>query len=161
MTYNEKKSLYESIMKDVAKTVKRKINESEDILSHGNDDLFGFRDGIREESYIIIGGTDYISDNKSMRDYYFQANVSSIRSSLKVSTICTDGKNIYYNPDFMSKLSDVEQAFVILHCCAHIIMSHHSNNFEENIELDKKVNRYLEERWPEFRGLTKKLNGFI
>ena len=29
MTYNEKKSLYESIMKDVAKTVKQKINESD------------------------------------------------------------------------------------------------------------------------------------
>ena len=28
MTYNEKKSLYESIMKDIAKTVKRKINEA-------------------------------------------------------------------------------------------------------------------------------------
>lgn len=28
MTYNEKKSLYESIMKDVAKTVKRQINEA-------------------------------------------------------------------------------------------------------------------------------------
>ena len=28
MTYNEKKSLYESIMKDVAKTVKNKLNES-------------------------------------------------------------------------------------------------------------------------------------
>ena len=28
MTYNEKKSLYESIMKDVAKAVKRKLNES-------------------------------------------------------------------------------------------------------------------------------------
>ena len=28
MTYNEKKSLYESIMKNVAKTVKRKLNES-------------------------------------------------------------------------------------------------------------------------------------
>lgn len=27
MTYNEKKSLYESIMKDVAKTVKRRLNE--------------------------------------------------------------------------------------------------------------------------------------
>jgi hypothetical protein len=27
MTYNEKKSLYESIMKEVAKTVKRRINE--------------------------------------------------------------------------------------------------------------------------------------
>ena len=29
MTYNEKKSLYESIMKDVAKTVKRQINEAD------------------------------------------------------------------------------------------------------------------------------------
>jgi hypothetical protein len=28
MTYNEKKSLYESIMKEVAKTVKKRINES-------------------------------------------------------------------------------------------------------------------------------------
>ena len=30
MTYNEKKSLYESIMKDIAKIVKRQINESND-----------------------------------------------------------------------------------------------------------------------------------
>ena len=28
MTYNEKKSLYENIMKEVAKTVKKRINES-------------------------------------------------------------------------------------------------------------------------------------
>ena len=28
MRYNEKKSLYESIMKEVAKTVKKRINES-------------------------------------------------------------------------------------------------------------------------------------
>ena len=28
MTYNEKKSLYESIMKEVAKTVKRRLNEN-------------------------------------------------------------------------------------------------------------------------------------
>ena len=28
MNYNEKKSLYESIMKEVAKTVKRQINEA-------------------------------------------------------------------------------------------------------------------------------------
>lgn len=33
MTYNEKKSLYESIMKDVAKIVKRKLNESDVIAS--------------------------------------------------------------------------------------------------------------------------------
>ena len=36
MTYNEKKSLYESIMKDVAKTVKKKINEDD---TSSSDDL--------------------------------------------------------------------------------------------------------------------------
>ena len=34
MTYNEKKSLYESIMKDVAKIVKRRINEQFDMLKN-------------------------------------------------------------------------------------------------------------------------------
>ena len=36
MTYNEKKSLYESIMKDVAKTVKNKLNEDD---TSSTDDL--------------------------------------------------------------------------------------------------------------------------
>lgn len=36
MTYNEKKSLYESIMKDVVKTVKNKLNEDD---TSSSDDL--------------------------------------------------------------------------------------------------------------------------
>jgi len=47
MTYNEKKSLYESIMKEVAKTVKRKINE----------DFFPGID-IRKEEYKPIKQSD-------------------------------------------------------------------------------------------------------
>lgn len=39
MTYNEKKSLYESIMKDVAKTVKRHLNERALELSSNVDDF--------------------------------------------------------------------------------------------------------------------------
>ena len=39
MTYNEKKSLYESIMKDVAKTVKRRLNESDLISREDASDI--------------------------------------------------------------------------------------------------------------------------
>ena len=35
MTYNEKKSLYESIMKQVASDVKRQLNEDKDINALG------------------------------------------------------------------------------------------------------------------------------
>ena len=34
MTYNEKKSLYESIMKDISKTVKQKLNEYENLPTY-------------------------------------------------------------------------------------------------------------------------------
>ena len=83
-----------------------------------------------------------------MRNYFFESGIKYILGTKKIATICTDGENIYYNGEFMTGLSDVEQAFAILHCCAHINMLHHANNIEENIELDKKVNRYLEDRWP-------------
>ena len=39
MTYNEKKSLYESIMKDVAKIVKRRLNESDLISREDASDI--------------------------------------------------------------------------------------------------------------------------
>lgn len=45
MTYNEKKSLYESIMKDVAKSVKRHLNENEDsIYNYEKEYLTSHRD---------------------------------------------------------------------------------------------------------------------
>ena len=53
MTYNEKKSLYESIMKDVAKIVKRKINENEDydndLISHWAHGNLELKCGLRDE----------------------------------------------------------------------------------------------------------------
>ncbi len=149
MTHNEKKSLYESIMKQVAKIVNKRLNEDEFIGPEGDD------------SYLIAAGLDYIKADEEMSEYFDQANVEAFEATRKVATMCTDGKIIYYSPDFVGRLDDREQAFVILHCCAHIIMSHHAGNIEENIEMDKKVNRYLEERWPEFKGLTNQLNGFI
>ena len=145
MTYNEKKSLYESIMKSVSKTIKRKINEAQ---------VDNFNSAIED-------GLDYIQSNEDMNDYYEKANAYDILPSNNIVTVCTDGKTIYYNPNFISDLTPKEIAFIILHQCVHIIQNHRASNIEENIELDKKVNRYLENRWPEFIGLTNKLNGYI
>lgn len=40
--------------------------------------------------------------------------------------------------------------------------SDHVAMLEDNIALDKKVNRFLENKWPDdFAGLTRKLNGYI
>ncbi len=52
MTYNEKKSLYESIMKDIAKTVKYKINE----VSAGklNDDYSIFYNTFMEYANSLV-----------------------------------------------------------------------------------------------------------
>ena len=46
MTHNEKKSLYESIMMDVAKIVKRQINENN--ASKRFDDMFNSKDGYED-----------------------------------------------------------------------------------------------------------------
>ncbi len=50
MTYNEKKSLYESIMKDVAQTVKTKLNEFGSVVtdSQGRPYGWGLFGGMRE-----------------------------------------------------------------------------------------------------------------
>ena len=147
---NKKQALYESIMRSVAKTVKHALNE----------DAFS-------EDLIISGGLGYIQANGTMQGYYERANIKRIVPTKKISSVATDGTNIYYNPDFVNELSDQEQAFLILHCCAEIQMSDlpesdHVAMLEDNIALDKKVNRFLENKWPDdFAGLTRKLNGYI
>ena len=61
MTYNEKKSLYESIMKEVAKTVKQKINESDLSLDDYLNSVF------EQISYIL---KTKIKDFR--RNYYYE-----------------------------------------------------------------------------------------
>jgi len=160
MTYNEKKSLYESIIKDVAKTVKRQINEAR--ISPYRDksglNYLGNADYANED---ILDALDYIDAHDDMYMYYMNANIQTIKPTMKVTTVCSDGQCIYYNPTYIENLSTEEKAFLILHSCVHITKMHHANSIEDNIVLDKKVNRFLEEKWPEFRGMTKKLNGFI
>ena len=67
-----------------------------------------------------------------------------------IPTLCTDGKDIYYNPDFLNGLSFNEQLFVLAHEICHIC-SHHIERSKDknpnlwNIATDAVINMLLKE----------------
>jgi len=74
MTYNEKKSLYESIMKEVAKTVKHKINEVDNSMLYESSyqDLTDLID-----SASIRNGIDNLLAENNSKFLYILADASS------------------------------------------------------------------------------------
>ena len=73
MTYNEKKSLYESIMKEVAKTVKHKINEVDNSMLYESSyqDLTDLID-----SASIRNGIDNLLAENNSKFLYILADAS-------------------------------------------------------------------------------------
>ncbi len=66
----------------------------------------------------------------------------------RVTTAATDGKTIYVNADFMSKLSDKERVFVFAHEVCHIALNHILRSKDKdsklwNIATDAVINQYL------------------
>ena len=53
-----------------------------------------------------------------------------------IQTAATDGKRIYFNPDFLDKLTGKELDFVLLHELLHVVLRHlyRSKIFDENSE---------------------------
>ena len=152
-TYQENKSLYESIMRDVAKIVKRHLNESDD----------SYIELEMEGAKYINGALEFIRQHEDICDYFEKAGDIPFIKTRKVTSAATDGKRIFFNPDFMDTLTDKQQAFVIMHQIAHIVMNHlgSAGNMEENVRLDRRVNHFLEDKFPEFRGVTKEINGIF
>ena len=145
---NKKQALYESIMRNIAKTVKRALNESMDSL----------------ENEIL----DYIHSDNKLYAYYQRNFDGELISSYDISSCVYnfDDGNIYYNPDFMDNLSPIEKVFVVFHSVTAPkfytdFYADGEDNIEHNIMLDKKINNYLESTFPQFRGITKKLKGYI
>ena len=54
----------------------------------------------------------------------------------KIKTFSTDGKTIYFNPNYLSRLSEYELDFCLLHEIMHIILKH---PFKKNNYSDKNV----------------------
>ena len=64
-------------------------------------------------------------------------------------TACTDGKDIYYNPNFMKSLSKKQQLMVLAHEVCHIALNHINRLEDKNLDLwniatDAVINANLE-----------------
>ncbi len=71
-----------------------------------------------------------------------------IVDSIHVPTACTDGKTIYFNQEFMDKLSETEQMFVMAHEICHIAFNHIERSKDKkkklwNYATDAVINAFL------------------
>jgi len=81
---------------------------------------------------------------------FFGSVVASVdyKENKGISTAGTDGKTIYYNPDFLESLSVEQQTFVFAHEVCHIAFNHilrsEGKNFHIwNIATDAVINAFL------------------
>ena len=75
---------------------------------------------------------------------------SNFVSNSSISTAGTDGKNIYYNPDFVNNLTDDEKTFAFAHEICHIAFDHIFRSKGKNKELwniatDSVINAFLKQ----------------
>lgn len=69
---------------------------------------------------------------------------------LRCSTACTDGKSIYFDIEFLSKLNDAERMFVLSHELWHSVLMHFLRTESRdrqlfNVATDLEVNQLLRE----------------
>lgn len=67
-----------------------------------------------------------------------------------VGTAGTDGKNIYYNPNFIESITDDQQTFIFAHEICHIAFDHifrseGKDKYLWNIATDSVVNAFLKQ----------------
>ena len=120
MTYNEKKSLYESIMKEVAKTVKRQINEA----GVPNIEMTNYAPTISKDFDLIrkiINNTDDETKIKSFirilnslagNEFYEIENISGERMfyiSKLFSSLMNNNGTIEEMQSFMNKMSKTDK----------------------------------------------------
>ena len=81
---------------------------------------------------------------------FFGSVVANVdyRANTKIPTAGTDGKVVYYNPDFLEKLSIDEQTFIFAHEICHIAFNHilrseGKNPKIWNIATDAVINAFL------------------
>lgn len=76
------------------------------------------------------------------------ANLKYVKDE-EVKTAATDGDNIYYSEEFLSKLKPDEQVFVLAHETCHIVFKHVDRRTSKepvmwNIACDAVINAFLE-----------------
>ena len=110
MTYNEKKSLYESIMKDVAKSVKRQINEGNDSELSSNERTFFIINSDNEKDKASFS-IRYNSINRLYLIYYIIINASISDSFFEIKSNSADFEKNFkeFAKTKINKLSEDKQ----------------------------------------------------
>ncbi len=90
-----------------------------------------------------------------------------IVNSIYVPTACTDGKTIYFNQEFMDKLSEEEQVFVMAHEICHIAFNHIERAKDRikslwNYATDAVINAFLKrDGIPIISGMIDEADAFL
>lgn len=68
---------------------------------------------------------------------------SDFKEDINTKTASTDGRTIFYNQEFMSKLSEDEQVFVFAHEICHIAFDHIYRSENKNVSLWNQATDYV------------------
>ena len=56
----------------------------------------------------------------------------TFNSNLEYKTAATDGKNIYFDPEYLQSLTDDEKVFIVAHELMHIKFAHMARMYDKN-----------------------------
>lgn len=180
----ERRVLYNRIMKELSKIVKKSLNEDVNIL------------GVNVKSPIQQKMSD-ITDldknvpfkDKKMTDdiqaiykkmfstkysYFLKENNmnQNIEWSYQIDTACTDGYDgrLIMNPEFITyifeRIGELGVQFIILHETMHnyynnVRHAQQINSVAANISVDRLINNEIIRRWPEFKDVPTQIGALL
>lgn len=184
MNNRQKRQLYETIMKSVAKTVKKSLNEfnifgvevpslQQGKISDIDDTDKPVKWNDRQITKDVQAIYDKMKTNIKFKDFMKNNNAcEQIEWSYKIDTACTDGYTgrIIINPEYI--VTVLENAgepgiqFIILHELMHNYYNNVKHAAEiktpgDNILSDRKINKDIIFRWNEFKDVIQKIGALI
>ena len=184
MTEKQKKQLYESIMKSVAKTVKKTLNEFNvfgvEVTSLQQGKMSDIDDTDKPVKWDDKNVTkdiqaiyDKMKTNMKFKDFLKTNNAADqIEWSYKINTACTDGHTgrIIMNPEFMTDIyertGELGVQFIVLHELMHNYYTNvkHAAPIKapgDNVLSDKKINKDIAFRWNEFKDIIPQIGAIL
>ena len=179
-----KKALYEKIINDVAKIVKKTLNE----YKYDNIDYDKFNIDTQKLGNEIQKPLNYkytniankvqkILDNMH-KQYRFKEFLTGFATEPRwadsVATACTDMEGmLVFNPEFAQKIYDIgvkAVEFAIMHEAMHNYLKNKGSykqkaigyskeaKVNNNVQADEEVNAEILRRWPEYKEYAEKLH---
>ena len=180
MNNRQKRQLYETIMKSVAKTVKKSLNEfnifgvevpslQQGKISDIDDADKPVKWNDRQITKDVQAIYDKMKTNIKFKDFMKNNNAcEQIEWSYKIDTACTDGHTgrIIINPEYIATVLENAGEPGIQFIILHELMHNYYNNVKhtqkivnpsDNIIIDRQINSEIIRRWPELKDIPRQL----